>query len=155
MDACNVFSFNPLAPDFLNGIEDPGTPVGFEDVYAEQAQTVTFATATIQTGTLLFPWPFLVRALYSSIDQSAELPAEGAMNLRFLDPDTENSNEGRMRTEICTGIGQAPLPIVPDYFVPQGLSIGWSVQDETDNTTHRTLQFVFVGVRRRAVGGAS
>jgi hypothetical protein len=130
MDPSNVFTYNPLAPDFLQGI-DPETPPGYEDVYAEHAVDIAFPTGDIQNGQLLFPWPFLVRVMYASSDNGLAAGSEIGFNFRLTDMDGEDVMESRCRVEAASGIGQAPLPIVPEMYIAQGEAITWEAQDES------------------------
>lgn len=151
MDFSNVYTYNPLAPDYLNGL-DPGTPDGFEDTWAEHAIDVVFAVAgSTVTTALLFPWPFLIRAVYATMDyNSFFVGPEATYNFQIIDPDGERLLDTRARGEIQVGVGNAPFPIFPERFVPQGQSLIIEAQDETV-LPGQILQICFVGVRRRKV----
>lgn len=154
MDCSNIFTYNPLAPDFLNGL-DPGTPAGFEDTWAEHAAEITIAVGgSIVRTSLLFPWPFLIRAVYATLDFNGFAGPQAAYNVRIIDVDGEELLETRARPECLFGVGQAPMPWVPEVYVPQGQSLQFEVQDETFNP-NQIVQIVFVGVRRRKLAGVS
>lgn len=151
MDFCNLYSYNPLAPDYLNGL-DPGTPDGFEDLWAEHAiNIVTTPQVPLVTVALLFPWPFLIRAVYGTMDYNGfGVAIEPTYNFLVIDPDGERLMDTRARGELQVGVGNAPFPVFPDKFIPQGRSLTIEFQDETGNTG-QIFQLCFVGVRRRKV----
>lgn len=151
MDFCNLYTYNPLAPDYLNGL-DPGTPEGYEDTYAEHAVNIVWATGgSTVTVALLFPWDFLARAVFATMDYTHFIVgAEATYNVMIIDPDGEKCFETRARGEILFGVGNAPMPIFPERFIPQGQSLTFEAQDETI-LPGQILQITFVGVRRRKV----
>lgn len=145
MDRCNLFTYNPLAPDYLNGIEDTGTPAGFVDLYSEFVYDVTLAAAESRVDRISFDADFLVLALCGFSFASRNGVRDPVV--RLSDPDGSYSMNTKMPFWMVSGVRGNETPWFPTCFVPLGKFITIEAEN-TDPANPQLLHLIFEGVRR-------
>lgn len=164
-DADLLFSFNPLAPDYLNGLVDPDTPAGYEDVYAEEAWLSPLPNPNLvgaDNDTLLnqrkyFTNDFVVfglKAVFTLAPDGFPIPfnPSNSWNVRLIDVDGVPMSNTRLKGSMIFGIGQFPKPCIPPWYIPAGKFVGIDLQYEQGVTVPNQVELIFCGFRRRKVG---
>lgn len=160
-----LFTFNPLAPDYLNGLVEIGTPAGCEDIYAEEVwwsppRNLAYqgaASNTFVNQKKYFTGDFLIYGLKATTpwEPGAVVPAI-SWSVRLIDVDGVPMCNTRVKGEMIFGIGQFPKPCIPPLFVPAGCFLGIDFEYESGPggpESDQLVQLVFLGLRRRKVGG--
>lgn len=164
LDADLLFNFNPLAPDYLNGLVDVGTPAGFEDVYCEETWLSPLPNDLLtgaDRGTFLaqrkyFTNDFMIyglKAVYLLSPAGLPTPFNPAVtwNVRLIDVDGVPMCNTRLKGSMVFGIGQFPKPCVAPIYVPAGKFLGIDFQYENNQNVPAQVQLIFLGLRRRKV----
>lgn len=145
----DVWSFNPLATDHLNGLIELNTPPGFEDVYGEEVFNFGWATGVYGplTQKLYFATNMMVYGLKAASDGSTHASLlEDGFTVRLIDVDGVAINNTRVRLEMLFGTGEFPKPLIIPLWVPLGQFL--TLEMVNQRATSFNVQLVFAGIRR-------
>lgn len=137
----DLFTYNPLAPAFLNGVADVGTPAGYVDRWDDIAVSFTLLANELRLGVdkIFFSSDVLIRGLWSSA-------SGGQWNARFIDVDGRYTANTRMAGFMLTGFASVPKPLLHEWHVPLGKFIRIEIENEAAGVNE--VQIHFVCVRR-------
>lgn len=153
MDPCNVYTWNPLAPDWLNGLEaeEVGTPAGYVDLYSEFNFDMLLPHNSLDdTRRLSFDTDFLILGTLVWSDQPGN---EEKWNVRFRGPDGEAIQNTRLVYQMVGGSRGNAKPWLTPQWVPLGKFIGIEIESPASDATDINLQITFCGLRRWKMAG--
>lgn len=145
----DVWSYNPLATDHLNGLIELDTPPGFEDTYGEEV--FTFGWASSVPGPISQKLYFATNMMVYGLKAASDGPTQTSLlsdgfSVRLIDIDGVAINNTRVRLEMLFGTGEFPKPLIVPLWVPLGQFLTLEMVNQRSDAFN--VQLTFAGIRR-------